>query len=163
MAVNLSPRQFSQQDLLAFLTGILADTGLDPKLLKLEITENLLVKDYQRANKCLRKFRELGGKVSIDDFGTGYSSLSYLKRMPVDQIKIDRSFVAEIATNKKDAAITEAIITMAHGLGLDVIAEGVETQEQMQILKQLNCDEIQGFYYSVPLEARRISALLSKD
>ncbi len=163
VAVNLSPRQFSQQDLLAFLTGILADTGLDPKLLKLEITENLLVKDYQRANKCLRKFRELGGKVSIDDFGTGYSSLSYLKSMPVDQIKIDRSFVNDIATNKKDAAIAEAIITMAHGLELDVIAEGVETQEQMQVLKQLKCDEIQGFYYSVPLEARRISALLSKN
>ena len=160
MAVNLSPRQFYNQNILLLLKEILTDTRLNPEFLKLEITEGLLMKDFDRTASSLRQFRDLGGKVSIDDFGTGYSSLSYLKHIPVDQLKIDRSFVWDLANSANDAAITRAIITMAHGMHLDVVAEGVENKEQLDILTVQQCDEVQGYYFSMPLPASQMTELL---
>lgn len=160
MAVNLSPRQFYNQNILQLLKQILTDTHLSPEFLKIEITEGLLMKDFDRTAASLRQFRDLGGKVSIDDFGTGYSSLSYLKHIPVDQLKIDRSFIWDLSNNANDAAITRAIITMAHGMRLDVVAEGVENKEQLDILTEQQCDEVQGYYFSVPLPASKMTELL---
>jgi len=163
VSVNLSPRQFLQSDLFDQITGVLNETGLDPATLKLEITESLVMKDVDRVAAILRKIRRLGVTVSIDDFGTGYSSLSFLKRFPIDQLKIDQSFVRHVATNTNDAAIAQAIIVLARSLRMKVIAEGVETHSQMLFFKERNCDGIQGYYYSPALSAQEMTEVLIKN
>ncbi len=162
MAVNISPRQFSHKDIPAQLNRIADQTRKKNIRIELEITENMIMEDINRATAILRNFREHGGKVAIDDFGTGYSSLAYLKQFPVDKLKIDSSFIRDIANSKKDISLCGAIISMAHGLGLTVVAEGVESRAQVTILKKLHCDEIQGYLFSHPLPANEITSLVKK-
>jgi len=162
MAVNISARQFSRRDLIDTVVGVLTETGLDPNYLELEITESLLMEDIKANSRLLDELKTSveGLRVSIDDFGTGYSSLSYLKTFPIDLLKIDQSFIRDITTNSDDAAITTTIIVLAHNLRLKVIAEGVETEEQMTYLREKGCDEAQGFYFSRPLPADEFTKLL---
>ncbi|MES2830744.1 MAG: EAL domain-containing protein [Pseudomonadota bacterium] len=151
VAVNLSPRQFSHPDLVASIDRILCETGLAPCYLEIELTENLIMTEIGRAVEILKDLKTHGIQLSIDDFGTGYSSLSYLKKFPIDVLKIDRTFVKDIGTDPDDEAIVKSIIALAHSLKLHVIAEGVETPEQLAFLAQHGCDEFQGFYFSRPL------------
>jgi PleD family two-component response regulator len=151
VAVNLSARQFLQKDLEATVRLILRETGVDPSLIQFELTESLLMKEPEAAARTLRGLKESGVKISVDDFGTGYSSLAYLKRFPIDALKIDRAFVRDVTTNPEDAAITLAIIGLAHNLKLKVVAEGVETEGQLNFLSTHACDEMQGFYFSRPV------------
>jgi diguanylate cyclase (GGDEF)-like protein/PAS domain S-box-containing protein len=160
VAVNLSARQFSEPDLIAGIEQVLADTGLAPDCLEIELTESLFMSDVTLAVELLHRMKALGVKLSIDDFGTGYSSLSYLSRFPIDTLKIDRSFVADITHDANDAAIVTSIIALAHNLKLAVIAEGVETAEQLDYLRSHGCDEIQGYYFSRPLPAFEFEQLL---
>ncbi len=151
VAVNLSPRQFRDPSLLQNLQKILHETGFDPERLDLEITESLLMDDIDKVNQQLGEITSSGVKLSIDDFGTGYSSLSYLRQLPISNLKIDRSFVRELPVNEDDAAIVGSIISMAHFLGMKTIAEGVETPEQFNFLKEAGCDIVQGYWISKPL------------
>jgi diguanylate cyclase (GGDEF)-like protein/PAS domain S-box-containing protein len=151
VAVNLSGRQFLAQDLGSTVKRLLAEHELDPGLIELEITESSLMVNTEEAIQTLEHLSSLGVSLAIDDFGTGYSSLSYLKRFPLDSLKIDRSFVRDITSDAEDAAITRAVISMAHSLGLKVVAEGVETEAQMSFLAANACDEIQGYYLARPL------------
>ena len=160
IAVNLSARQFLRQDLLGMITEILDDSGMDPQYLELELTESTFMGHISDTIEVLQALRKLGVHVSIDDFGTGYSSMAFLKRFTIDKLKIDRSFVSDLATNSDDAAIVTATIAMAHSLNLTVIAEGVETEEQLQFLKDNGCEQIQGHYFSRALPAREITELL---
>ncbi len=153
MAVNLSIRQLRQPMLGAQVRSVLAETGLEPSCLELEITEGIMMGDNQIAMNFLNEMHELGVQLSIDDFGTGFSSLNYLKKMPVHKLKIDRSFVRDIETDESDAAIIRSIISLGHRLNLRVIAEGVETQEQLDFLRIRGCDEVQGFFYARPMTA----------
>ncbi|MCL4476880.1 MAG: EAL domain-containing protein, partial [Nitrospirae bacterium] len=162
VAVNLSARQFDQPDLIQTITRALDNARLDPKCLELEITESTIMKNPEDASTILGKLKSMGVEISIDDFGTGHSSLGYLRRLPVSYLKIDRSFVMNITTNPNDASIVTAIIALAHTLNLKVVAEGVETQEQLLFLREHGCDEMQGFLFSRPLPAEDISKLLSK-
>jgi len=155
VSVNLSVRQFLQPNLTERVAGILQEAGLAPEYLELEITESMTM-DVEFATAALVKLKELGIRVSIDDFGTGYSSLNYLKNFPVDKLKIDRSFVRDIMDDPNDAAIVRTIITMAHHLNQTVIAEGVETEEQLEYLKTYGCDEMQGYLFSPPVTSDRI-------
>ena len=148
IAVNLSPRQFQQDGLDKVIEEALAESGLEPSLLELEITENILVSDSPKAIRALDRIRDLGVRVSIDDFGTGFSSMSYILRFKVDRIKIDRSFISNINCDLNSGAVAHAIIALAHGLKINVIAEGVETSDVCDILVDEGCDEAQGFYYS---------------
>jgi EAL domain-containing protein (putative c-di-GMP-specific phosphodiesterase class I) len=158
IAVNLSSVQFQQGHLATRLKQILIETQFPPTLLELEITESITMSNKTEVFTMLKELKLLGVKISIDDFGTGYSSLSYLKIMPVDKIKIDQSFVRDIASDSNDAAIVNAIIAMAHGLNLEVIAEGVETKEQLDFLISKDCHEAQGYYFSKPISAEEITA-----
>jgi EAL domain-containing protein (putative c-di-GMP-specific phosphodiesterase class I) len=178
VAVNLSGRQFLDKSFdpemraardngidpvlreveLAAARAIHAN-GIDPKLLELELTESTLISDAEGTIAVLRRLKALGIRISIDDFGTGYSSLAYLKRFPIDTLKIDLAFIRDVTTNADDAAITVAIISMAHSLKLKVIAEGVETKEQLEFLRAHGCDEIQGYYLSRPLPAIELAKL----
>ena len=160
MAVNLSPRQFAHESLLQDVARVLNQTGLDPAWLELEITEGMVMRDPEHAVTLLRGLKAMGIHLSIDDFGTGYSSLSYLKRFPLDSVKIDRSFIQDLPGDGDDAAITQAIIAMAHSLRLGVIAEGVETEEQLQFLRANGCDEMQGYHFSRPLPEDQFLRLL---
>jgi diguanylate cyclase (GGDEF)-like protein len=162
MSVNLSCRQFDQKNLVELVTSALNDAGLDPQYLELEITESALMKNPEEAISTLRELKKLGIKISIDDFGTGYSSLNYLSRIPLDSLKIDRSFVMNLETSNHNATIVEAIISMGHKLKLKVIAEGVETEQQMTYLREHGCDDIQGFLLSKPLPVDEISRLLTR-
>ncbi|HHD63075.1 MAG TPA: EAL domain-containing protein [Desulfobulbaceae bacterium] len=157
VAVNLSSKQFLYGNIYKMVSRALVETGLDPACLELEITESLIMEDLAQSTELLKELKQLGIRVSIDDFGTGYSSLSYLKHFPVDQLKIDQSFIHDIADKSGDEAITLAIITMAHGLGLGVIAEGVENQAQLAILRGQECDEIQGYFFSRPLSMEQMT------
>lgn len=161
VAVNLSARQFHDVELPDIIANALATSGLTPNFLELEITESMIMQGRDQATQILQRFRDLGTHVSIDDFGTGYSSLSYLKRFPIDALKIDRSFVNDLPHDTDDAAITQAIIAMAHSLKLQVVAEGVETVEQLEFLRELGCDQIQGYLFSKPVPAEAFAALLS--
>lgn len=163
MAVNLSARQFHQPHLAEGVLRVLSDTGLDPQWLELELTESLLVKDAARAVRTLSELRALGIKIAVDDFGTGYSSLSYLIELPVDALKIDRSFVRDATTDSKRAKLLKGIITLAHDLNLTVKAEGIETVEQRDMLCRLGCDELQGYLFSRPIPAGELAALLGRD
>ncbi|MDO8682181.1 MAG: EAL domain-containing protein [Armatimonadota bacterium] len=160
VAVNISARLLHQEDLIGTVERVLSETGLDAKYLELELTESTLMQNPALATTILGVLRSKGVRISIDDFGTGYSSLSYLKRFPTDAVKIDQSFIREIATNSDDAAIAKAIVAMAHSLKLKVVAEGVETLEQLQFLRSLKCDEIQGYFISRPEPADSIERLL---
>jgi diguanylate cyclase (GGDEF)-like protein/PAS domain S-box-containing protein len=153
MSVNLSALQLLRDELTQRLCEILAELNLVPEQLELELTESVLMANAELAIHTLDRLHALGIAISIDDFGTGYSSLSYLKRLPIDALKIDRTFVGDITTDPDDEAITKTIITMAHSLGLNVVAEGVETLEQLEYLHEQGCDEIQGHWFSVPLTA----------
>lgn len=155
IAVNLSGRQFAQQDLVRVVTDVLRETGLAPRWLELEITEGTLIRDTEASVSLLNDLSALGIKISIDDFGTGYSSLSYLKRFPIGSIKIDQSFVRDIHNDPDDAAIVRAIIAMAQGLNMLTIAEGVETEEQLNFLHEHECVAMQGFYFGRPMPAER--------
>jgi diguanylate cyclase (GGDEF)-like protein len=159
VAVNLSVRQLLQKDFAASVEAVLADTGLPPHLLELEITESTLMENAQDTLAALHRLRELGVRLSIDDFGTGYSSLSYLKRFPVDIIKIDRSFVQDLPQDSDDAAIVSAIIALAHSLRLHVVAEGVETDAQMAFLARRSCDMMQGYHLSPAVPAEQFEEL----
>jgi len=158
IAVNLSAHEFLEEGLRDRVRAILEETEHDPNLLELEITEGILMKDADVAIKTLRKLRDDGVKIAIDDFGTGYSSLIYLKRFPVDRIKIAQEFIQDIAHDNDDAAIAETVIGMAENLNLQAIAEGVETVEQADMLRKLNCPAVQGFYFDRPLTAGDFSS-----
>ncbi len=160
MAVNLSPMQFAQDNLVEIVTGVLEKTGLSAHRLELEVTEGALMQDLDAAIKALSTLKRYGVKIAIDDFGTGYSSLSYLKRFPLDRIKIDRSFIVEVGLKADTSEITQTIISMAHRLKLEVIAEGVENDLQAEFLRTHACDEIQGYLYGRPVSASELERLL---
>jgi diguanylate cyclase (GGDEF)-like protein len=160
VAVNLSARQFADSALLAKLTRIIRTSGLDPALLELEITESVVMSYGESAVGVLDKLKSIGVQIAIDDFGTGYSSLAYLKRFPIDTLKVDRSFIRDIPGNSGDMKITRAIIAMAHGLRLKVVAEGVETADQLQFLQRQSCDAVQGYFLYPPLEKDKVTAVL---
>ena len=159
VSVNLSARVFQQRDIAKLVMQVLAETGLEPQYLELELTESTIMRNAEEAVLMLNELHALGIGLAIDDFGTGYSSLSYLKRFPVDRLKIDRSFVSDIGVSGDDETITSAIIALAHSLKLQVIAEGVETSAQLDFLKERACDEMQGFYFAKPMSTDAISAL----
>lgn len=161
VAVNLSARQFRQDNLVQVVQAALQASALEPAMLALEITESTIMVDIDKAVATLRQLKGLGVKLSLDDFGTGYSSLSYLKRFPTDRLKIDRSFVRDITSDADDAAICKAVISLAHTLKMKVIAEGVETEGQMNYLRGHFCDEMQGYYFSRPLAAADFAQLLA--
>ena len=163
IAVNLSPRQFRQKNLLSSIEQTLSDTKLSAKWLELEVTESSIMDNPEEVAVTLKSLHELGIKLAIDDFGTGYSSLSYLKMFPIDVLKIDRSFIRDITFDKDDETIVKTIISMGHNLGLKIIAEGVELQEQLDIIKQYQCEWYQGFYLSKPLPADEFEKLLKQN
>ncbi|MAF67469.1 MAG: hypothetical protein CMJ84_17660 [Planctomycetes bacterium] len=163
MGVNLSPVQFRQPDLLEVVRRTLSEIGVDPRWLELELTEGMLMHEVQATLDCLRGLKQLGVHLSIDDFGTGYSSLSYLKRFPIDTLKIDQSFVRDVTGNADDAAIVTSIILMGRGLKLNIIAEGVETESQLELLRVLRCNEIQGYLISPPVPAEQAASLLTRS
>jgi diguanylate cyclase (GGDEF)-like protein/PAS domain S-box-containing protein len=160
VSVNLSPRQFEHAGLIEDVERALRQSGIGPASLKLEVTEGVIMRDTEASILTLRKLKDHGIRISIDDFGTGYSSLSYLRRLPLDVLKIDRSFVQGIGQNPEDNAIVQAIISMAKSLGLSVTAEGVETNEQAALLREWSCEQAQGFLFARPLDAKNITDLL---
>ncbi len=160
IAVNLSVRQLQRQDAAERIRKIVVESGLDPGWVSLEITESLAMQGFEASVRKLHELKELGLGITMDDFGTGYSSLSYLKLLPVDTIKIDRTFIRDLATDPNDASIVRAAIVMAHELKLKVVAEGVETEDQLDFLRQSHCDEVQGFLFSPGLPAPEFEALL---
>jgi diguanylate cyclase (GGDEF)-like protein/PAS domain S-box-containing protein len=159
MAVNLSPVQFLRQDLVQVVADTLAATGLASELLELELTESSLLDDVQQTTSTLLRLKKLGVKVSVDDFGVGYSSLSYIKNFPIDRLKIDRSFISNLTTNSRDQAIVRAIGTLAASLGVKVIAEGVETAQQLECIRAQQCDEAQGYLFGRPMPACEFEAV----
>ena len=163
VAVNLSALQFRQHDLLEQILQILKETGICPHQLELEITESTIMDNIDAAASTMRALHCAGIRISIDDFGTGYSSLNHLKRFPINTVKIDRSFIRDITTDSDDAAIVGAIISMAHNMELKVIAEGVETEEQLEFLRKLHCDEIQGFLFSPPVPRQEAGELFDTN
>ncbi len=160
MSVNLSARQFLRGDLVNKVACVLKASGMQPEYLELELTESILMQDVENTVSTLHELKRMGVRLSIDDFGTGYSSLSYLKRFPLDILKIDRSFVADLGTKSDDGEIARAIIAMAHALHLKVVAEGVENLQQLNFMRDFHCDLIQGYYFSKPLPAEEFARLL---
>jgi diguanylate cyclase (GGDEF)-like protein/PAS domain S-box-containing protein len=160
VAVNLSSRQFRKGDLPQVVREILQETGLEPRLLELELTESIVMDNPAKAEQTMRILKEMGVKLSLDDFGTGYSSLNYLRRFPVDSLKIDRSFIRDVATDPSGASVVTSIIDIAHNLGLTAVSEGVETREQLAFLVDRSCDMFQGYLFSKPLPAEDFAALL---
>ena len=160
IAVNLSPAQFMHGDVVGLVHSILLETGLAPDRLELEITEGVLIEDFDRGLALLRRLKALGVRISMDDFGSGYSSLSYLQAFPFDKIKIDRAFVMNLGRNPQSAAIVRAVIGLGHGLEMSIVAEGVETQEQLGFLADVGCDAVQGFYIGKPLPIGQYAALV---
>lgn len=163
ISVNLSPRQFQQHDLTAMVASALEDCGLDPRSLELEITETAAMQNADLAADALHALRASGVTIAMDDFGTGYSSLTYLKRFPIDTVKIDKGFVRDIETSSGDAAIVSAVIRIARILGLRVVAEGVESEEQLHFLRKKRCQEMQGFLFSRPIPAAELTAVLRSN
>jgi EAL domain-containing protein (putative c-di-GMP-specific phosphodiesterase class I) len=161
IAVNLSPRQFADPNLLQDIRVALEKSGMAPQLLELEITESMVVQNLERTMRVLEAIKSLGITLSIDDFGTGYSSMSLVKKLPIDALKIDRSFVREITRDIGDKAIADAIIALGRALDLTVVAEGVETLEQEAFLRAHNCDEIQGYLVSRPVPADEFAAFIA--
>ena len=161
IAVNLSPAQFTHGDLVGLVHSILLETGLAPDRLELEITEGVLIEDFDRGLALLRRLKALGVRISMDDFGSGYSSLSYLQAFPFDKIKIDRDFVINLGRNPQSAAIVRAVIDLGHGLEMSIVAEGVETQEQLSFLSEEGCDAVQGYLIGRPAPIAQFAALVS--
>ena len=161
IAVNLSAKQLIRQDMLAQIKRILKKTGFPPEQLIVELTESLLIDALDKTADTLCGLREMGIEIALDDFGTGYSTFKLLKRVPVDILKIDQMFISNLLDNPADAAITKAIIDVAHALNMRVIAEGVEKKEHLNLLQKLGCDSIQGFYLSEALPRSKISNLLT--
>lgn len=163
ISVNLSGRQFQQPDLVSNVARALDETGLDPRLLRLEITESVIMEDADATIAILRRLKALGIEIAIDDFGTGYSSLSYLRRFPVDLLKIDRSFIAGLGRSNEDTSITQAVIGLGHALSLTTVAEGIETVGQLLKLSTFDCELGQGSHFAGPLPAREAEALLTSE
>ncbi len=163
VSVNLSSRQFQQIDLIEIIDRALRETGLDARFLELEITEGSAMQNVESTIYKLKGMDALGVKIAIDDFGVGYSSLSYLKRFPIHTLKIDRSFVSDITTDPDDRAIVTAIIALAKTMNLKVVAEGVETEEQLDFLRRLHCNEMQGYLFSKPVPAGELREMLVQD
>jgi diguanylate cyclase (GGDEF)-like protein/PAS domain S-box-containing protein len=163
IAVNLSPAQFMHGDLVGLVHSILLETGLAPDRLELEITEGVLIEDFDRGLALLRRLKALGVRISMDDFGSGYSSLSYLQAFPFDKIKIDRAFVMNLGRNPQSAAIVRAVIGLGHGLEMSIVAEGVETQEQLGFLADEGCDAVQGYFIGKPAPIGQYAALVGRD
>jgi EAL domain-containing protein (putative c-di-GMP-specific phosphodiesterase class I) len=161
MSVNLSARQLQEPSLVDDVASALGGADLNPANLILEITESLLMHDVETSAERLRELKALGVRLAIDDFGTGYSSLSYLRRFPVDILKIDRSFVSGVGAGSEDTVLTEAIVGLASTLHLQVIAEGIENDEQLRFLQDLGCDLGQGYYFAAPLAATEMRAYLA--
>jgi len=162
VSVNLSARQFQQRDLIKTVALALSSTGLEPQFLEIEITESTAMVDMDNTVAVLQQLSALGISIAIDDFGTGYSSLAYLKKFPIQQLKIDHSFVREVPGDPDDSAIVKAVVTMAHGLGLRVTAEGVENEQQLAFLRQVGCDAVQGYYFREPAQASEIEVFLDR-
>ncbi len=160
VAVNISSRQFLERDFVEGVSSLLKEYNVDGDRLELEITERAVIQDVEETIRKMKSLKELGVRFSIDDFGTGYSSLSYIKRLPIDTLKIDRSFIQDCLTDSNDRAIVRAIVSMAHSLELGIVAEGVETRQQLEFLKQIGCDSYQGYYYSHPISADQFNLLL---
>ncbi len=163
VGVNISAVQLQRQDLADTVMRILAETQLSPECLELELTESSIMGNAEKSIEVLTRLQKMGVMISVDDFGTGFSSLSYLKRLPIDVLKIDQSFIHELTTNQDDAALVMAIITLAHNLRLRVVAEGVETEEQWKFLRLLRCDEIQGYGFSRPLTSSALEELMESS
>jgi EAL domain-containing protein (putative c-di-GMP-specific phosphodiesterase class I) len=163
VAVNVSARQFERKNLTERVSEILRETHLDPKYLELELTEGLVLQDESGAAQAFTVWRDMGIRIAIDDFGMGYSSLSYPKRLPFDALKIDKTFIRDLADDRQNAAITIAIIQMAHSMNMTVIAEGVENQRELSFLCGHDCDEIQGHFFSQALPKAEFEALLKSD
>ncbi|MCP3669367.1 MAG: EAL domain-containing protein [Gammaproteobacteria bacterium] len=162
VAVNLSPVNFKNPELPEIIFGLLNDAGIPPGMLEIEITESVVFQNINTVASILKQLDAAGVQITLDDFGTGYSSLSYLKKFPVSKVKIDRSFISDFVCQSNDVAIVNAVIAMGHSLGMLVVAEGVETEEQLYMLKDMQCDQIQGYYISKPIPAEEVSALLSR-
>ncbi len=152
ISVNISGQDFLRCDFPDFVTSVLLEYNISPQYLELEITEGVLIENLETARVMLEELRRVGLTIALDDFGTGYSSLAYLHRIPIDTLKIDRSFIENITNDWNSAAITSGVITLSHILNLNVVAEGVETEEQVELLKDQNCNEVQGRAYSMPLD-----------
>ncbi len=163
IAINVSARQFKQPGFIDLVKEVIEETEIDPFQLELELTESILIDDLELTLEVLTRLRAMGVRMAIDDFGTGYSSLNYLKQFPVDTLKIDQSFIRNLPFNSDDAQITRTIISMAHNLGLGVIAEGVETKEQLEFLQQTQCEEVQGFFFSKPIPAPQLVEYVKKN
>jgi len=163
VAVNVSSRQFEYNKILPTVTWALRNAGLDPQQLELEITERMFLDQTDMVADVFDKLKQAGVKLSIDDFGTGYSSLSYLKQLPIDTLKIDRTFIRNIPEDKDDVQIASTIISMAHGLGLDVVAEGIETEQQLSFLTALGCGRGQGFLIAKPQPAEEVASWLQNN
>jgi diguanylate cyclase (GGDEF)-like protein len=163
VSVNLSPIQFRKQNVPLLVTRILGETGLDPWLLDLELTENIVMENAEAVARDLQRLRDLGVKISIDDFGTGYSSLTYVKQFPVDRLKIDQCFIRNLTSDPNDAVIIRTIVSLGHSLELDVVAEGVESREQMQLLRFEGCHEMQGYYFAKPMPADEFIAFATGE
>jgi EAL domain-containing protein (putative c-di-GMP-specific phosphodiesterase class I) len=161
VAINVSPHQFRNTDLLANVTQALVDSNLPAASLELEITESVLVQDAPETTSAFKALDELGITLSLDDFGTGYSSLSYLKRFSMQVLKIDRAFVQDLGSNRNDDSLVDAIVAMAHSLHMKVVAEGVETEQQLAYLQNLGVELVQGYYFSKPVSAEDFQALLT--
>jgi EAL domain-containing protein (putative c-di-GMP-specific phosphodiesterase class I) len=162
IAVNITAVEFQNESLVPTIQALLHQYNLPSKYIELEITENVVMTDIGIAMDSIIKLQSMGIKVSIDDFGTGYSSLAYLRDLPIDKIKIDRSFIAEVASNDSDLTIVKSMIDLSHGLGKRVLAEGVETIEQLNVLRKLGCDAVQGFYINHPLPEDKLVKYLEK-
>ncbi len=162
VAVNVSPMQFARADFVDTVSQALAQSGLEPPLLELELTENVVMRDLEESVRQMDRLRALGVRISIDDFGTGYSSLSYLRRLPIDTLKIDQSFLKELGNESNTVPLVQAIVTLAHGLGLTVVAEGVENRRQLEVLRSVGCDKFQGYLLGEPVPAEAAGRLLAK-
>jgi EAL domain-containing protein (putative c-di-GMP-specific phosphodiesterase class I) len=163
VSVNLSARQFREMGIVDTIERTLQSTGLSARCLMIEITESCAMKDVDYTISMLESLKQMGVQIALDDFGTGYSSLSYLKRLPIDLLKIDKSFVVEVPGDVEDASIISAIVGLAHNLGMQVVAEGVEAKDQLHFLRSINCDYMQGFYFSTPLDEENFVLLLESD
>jgi EAL domain-containing protein (putative c-di-GMP-specific phosphodiesterase class I) len=161
--VNLSTKQCSDPELIHRIIDILKKHELEASSLKLELTESLIVEDTDFIASILQNLRDLGIQVQIDDFGTGYSSLGYLHTLPIETLKVDRTFISQLGQSSNGLEIVRTILALAHSLGMQVIAEGVETEEQLQKLKKLNCEYVQGFYFSEPVDSEKVDKLLRKS
>jgi EAL domain-containing protein (putative c-di-GMP-specific phosphodiesterase class I) len=162
LAVNMSARQFQRNGLEERIRNVLAETEMDASCLELELTESVLMQEGDHTASLLTDLSGLGIGLALDDFGTGYSSLSYLKRFPITRVKIDRSFVRDIATSEGDAAVARAVIAMAHGLGVEVVAEGIETVEQLAVLRRYDCDEGQGYLLGRPVVPAEVPEVMRR-